>query len=122
MIQNYSHGLCIECNEGIFNPICTKCLAGQLDSWFNEAGISALVRKRIKESILNQEKKELPFEGIKCAVCKSSEASICPYCFTESIYNMLKKLEINKKLLGQFFTYFNYDFEHTGYSKDFEDM
>lgn len=121
MIQNNSHGLCVECKEWIYNPICAKCLAEQLNSWFNESGINGIARKKIRNFILTIDKKEPPFQDIKCAVCKNNETNICPYCFTEYAYNLLKRLKVNKKLIREFFTYFNYDFERTGYGKDFEE-
>jgi hypothetical protein len=120
MIKNYNQGLCVECNESIFNPICSSCLAEQLNTWLDEASINAKVRGEIKKFIAKCSQVDLPFQGIRCAICTQNETNLCPYCFTESIYHILKKLEVNRKLLQQFFIYFNYDFEHTGYSKDFE--
>jgi len=34
----------------------------------------------------------------------------------------LKKIKVNKAILKEFLEFFNYDFEHTGYSKDAEEL
>jgi hypothetical protein len=120
MIQNNSYGLCLECNEGIFNPICPACLAREMRIWIEENGFNRKIGREISE-FANSIKNKFIDEGIDCAICKSNQTSICPYCFTSRIYNFLQKLNVKRKILEEFLTYFNYDFEHTGYSEDFEE-
>lgn len=121
MIQNNSHGLCLECNGGIFNPICPSCLVGEMRAWLASNGFSKKISHEISE-FANRIKNRFIDEGIDCAICKSSQTSICPYCFTSRIYNFLQKLNVKRNILEEFLTYFNYDFEHNGYSEDFEEQ
>jgi|SRR3989338_9141594 len=120
MIQNNSHGLCLECNEGIFNPVCPVCLAGEMQAWVESNGFEKKTGEKII-AFANKAKSRFIDEGINCAVCKKNQTSICPYCFTDKIYNFLNKLNISKKIIEGFLISFNYDFEHTGYSRDFEE-
>lgn len=120
MVLNYNTlGICIECNEGIFNPICPSCLAGQMHAWVESNGFD----KKIKENITtftDRIKNKFIDEGMNCAVCRINQTLICPYCFTEKIYNFLQRLKVSRKILEEFLIYFNYDFEHSGYSEEFE--
>ena len=120
MIQNNSHGLCLECNEGIFNPICPNCLAREMRAWIRSNGFNKKIGNKITE-FANLAKNNFIDEGVECAICKSNQTSICPYCFTSKIYRFLQKLKVKRKILEEFLTYFNYDFEHNGYSKEFEE-
>ena len=61
-------------------------------------------------------------EYTQCIKCKDNIASVCPYCFTEYVLRELKKIEANKIVLGEFFEFFNFDFDHTGYSKEAEKL
>ena len=120
MIQNASRGLCSECNEGIFNPICPVCLAGEIQAWAGSNWFEKKVGNEIVK-FANRVKNKFIDEGIECAICRSNQTSICPYCFTDRIYNFLNKLKVSKKVIKEFLTHFNYDFEHNGYSKEFEE-
>ncbi len=120
MIQNNSYDLCLECNEGIFNPICPNCLAREMQAWIESNGFDSRIGRSIT-LFANITKNKFIDEGVECAICKSNQTSICPYCFTSKIYNFLQKLKVRKEILEEFLIYFNYDFEHNGYSKEFEE-
>jgi hypothetical protein len=112
----------LECNEGIFNPICPSCLAREMQAWVESNGFDRKVGNSIiKFANTIKNKNQFTDEGIDCAVCKTNQTSICPYCFTSRIYNFLRKLMVNRKILQEFLTYFNYDFEHVGYSREVEE-
>ena len=110
----------MECNEAIFNPICPSCLVRQVKHWINGNITNNRVRSgivRFAESL----KDEFYSEGIACVICRDNETPICPYCFTEEIYTFIVKSGGDKKIIEEFMTHFNYDFEHAGYEKDFEE-
>jgi hypothetical protein len=110
----------LECNEGIFNPICPVCIAKQICVWSEDNGFEKKLKRKIKR-FTDSIKNRFTDEGVDCAICKNHQTSICPYCFTNKIYSFLQKLGVKRKILEEFLVYFNYDFEHTGYSKDFEE-
>jgi hypothetical protein len=118
MIQNFSSTICTECREVIFNPLCPQCIANEVNHWLDGSPI----RKRVQEEInLYISRNEGYQESMKCAVCRSNYADICPYCLTEHVYELLIRMKAGKKMLGEFLDFFNFDFEHSGYSKDFEE-
>ncbi|MEM4230530.1 MAG: hypothetical protein QXF25_01515 [Candidatus Pacearchaeota archaeon] len=116
MIRTYTNVLCLECGEEIFNPLCPKCLAREIEVWLESHS------SKIKTIVKNEIKKILKFNKehnhTKCILCKKKDVFLCPYCFTERIYNKLKNAKVNSKILNNFLTLFNFDLEHTGYSKD----
>lgn len=73
-IQNQD-AICIECREGITNPICPACLAKEMQSW--EDGINT----------------EIPREdsnGVKCLFCGRG-FNICTHCYGKEVYSLVKE-------------------------------
>ncbi len=118
MIKNFSdsRGICVECNEGIFNPICPSCLLREVEAWLDGTRLGNEVKKKLNKVIDSD-----GLEGVKCAICKDEGISICPYCFTRHVYDALMSARVSKSIADEFLTFFNFDFEHNGYSKDFEE-
>ena len=123
MIQNYD--ACLECNEAIYNPLCHVCLSQEIKQWLREQE-----NQRIRKSLIaeisrflksNEELAESP-QAVRCVACGKNSVILCPYCFTEIIYKKLKSLTNSKKLQADFLSLFNFDFEHTGYTKDAEEL
>ena len=42
--------------------------------------------------------------------------------YTNYVFILLKCLEVNREILKEFLQFFNYDFDHTGYSKEAEKL
>lgn len=117
-MKSHTNVLCLECGEEIFNPLCPKCLSREIDAWleFQHGKIKKTVKNEIKK-ILKVNKEH---DYTKCIICRRKDVFLCPCCFTERIYNKLKKARVNPKILNNFLTLFNFDLEHTGYSKDMQ--
>jgi hypothetical protein len=122
---NEKYNECIECHEAIYNPLCPFCLAKEVQVW-----LASYPDKKIKDKILQNIRKYLMTihklsikrgKATKCAVC-GKRASLCPYCFTNYVYNLLKELDVNRIMLKEFLQFFNFDFEHTGYYKEAEKL
>jgi len=127
MIQNYTiSAICLECGENIHNSICPCCLFEETKQWLAESRSIApekvfMINKEIKRFIENDTVLAKSINNHQaCIICKDSSSYLCPYCFTEFLLNILKKVKVNKRILSEFFTFFNYDFEHTGYSREAE--
>jgi hypothetical protein len=60
--------------------------------------------------------KNIADKKIRCISCGKKGASLCPYCFTNHVLDILKDLKINKMILKEFLQFFNYDFGHTRYA------
>lgn len=123
MLQNLY--TCAECQESIYNPICPSCLAREIEAWLNEKNRkNKKADKEIGNKILFEIKAFLGngLQGGKCIICKKHSDFLCPYCFTKEVFDILKEFKANKELLEDFFTHFNYDFDHTGYTKEAEEL
>ncbi|PIN77860.1 hypothetical protein COV15_01030 [Candidatus Woesearchaeota archaeon CG10_big_fil_rev_8_21_14_0_10_34_12] len=116
MINNF----CLSCNESVYNPVCPFCLAEEIKLWLNEKGNFGKINKEI--NLFLEETKKLAGESTQCITCKRATAFLCPYCFTEHVLNLLKKHKSSRKILREFFEFFNFDFEHTGYYLEMENL
>jgi len=108
----------MECKEVIYNPLCPKCIAGEMQQWLDGTEVSKKIQQEIKNYLL---KNEGYGETAKCVICNDNYTDICPYCLTEHVYEFLKRIKANREILNEFFEFFNFDFEHSGYSRDFEE-
>ena len=117
----YENAECLECKEAIFNPICPSCLASQIEAWL--ASYPSDIRDKIIERIKDYAEKTSRIAGksTKCISCKKRKAALCPYCFTAYVFEELKRAKVSRIILKEFVQFFNYDFEHSGYSREFED-
>ena len=128
MTQNFynRHAICLECGEDIHNSICPCCLFDQTKQWL--AGNKNIEPEKVFQ-ISREIKKFIDKDTVlaksinnhqMCITCKESTSYLCPYCFTEFLLNILKRIKVSRAILSEFFIFFNYDFEHTGYSKEAE--
>lgn len=113
--------LCDVCSIAITNPLCPNCLATEIEAWLTlYPNLRRELLPRIKKYI--ERIGEQAIEFTQCIKCSNKTASVCLYCFTNQILKELKKLEANKIILKEFFEFFNFDFEHTGYSREAEKL
>lgn len=112
---------CLDCREAISNPLCPSCLALQIEVWLSsypDRNITNKILERVKRYV--ERTNNLAGSSSKCVTCGKLRASLCPYCFTNYVFNLLKNMKVNRIILKEFLQFFNYDFEHVGYSKDAE--
>jgi hypothetical protein len=117
-----THYMCEVCSEAITNPLCPFCLTEEVKAWLTlYPNLSSELLPKLNkylEMISNQ----IVNYGTECIKCKNKRASVCPYCFTEFVFRELKKINTGPFILKEFFEFFNFDFHHTGYTKEFEQM
>jgi hypothetical protein len=107
----------------VFNPICPECLTFQIEAW-----LSSISSYPLKNKIMNRlhdyvsATENLVPESTTCVACKKPTATICPYCFTNYVFVLLKCMHAHRGILKEFLQFFNYDFNHTGYTKDAEEL
>jgi hypothetical protein len=112
--------LCDVCSEAVVNPICPFCLTTEIEAWLTlYPNLREELLPRIKMHLLRPESN---VKSTKCIKCKTHSAFVCPYCFTEFVLLELKKISVNRIILKEFFEFFNFDFEHTGYFKEAEKL
>ena len=104
---------CVLCKENITNPLCPNCISDQVITWLKE------VKPEIVEE-LRQETKKLDlglFNKNECIKCKGF-MDICTYCYTEHVFEWLKKKHTSKNTENEFIKFFHFDLERKGYSKN----
>jgi protein-disulfide isomerase len=111
--------MCDVCSEAITNPICPVCLSRGVDAWLKRyPGLKTKILPKLKKHFRDIEKRTL--DSTQCIRCNDYRTSVCPYCFTERVLTELKNSGADKSVLSEFFEFFNFDMEHTGYSKEAE--
>lgn len=123
-LQPQHHGRsyeCPQCMESISNPICHNCLGKQIISWLScYPGIKKEIESELKKYLKSVN--NLVSESILCIVCKEKKAALCPYCFMEGVFNLMKMAGVHKRILNDFVNIFNFDSDHTGYVKEAEEI
>jgi hypothetical protein len=107
---------CPKCLEPITNPLCHSCLGKDIINWISLYPSVKKMLPKIKNLIIRLDNEA---EGsVNCISCTTKKAALCPYCFTESIFNLLKKNKVDKMLIMDFLSTFNFDLKHEGYIQD----
>jgi hypothetical protein len=112
--QQYNNSLCLQCTQPITNPICHSCLGEGMIKWLSSyPSVKKTIAPKIKKYI--QDVNNSASHAVNCMSCNKRKAALCPYCFTSGIFNLLKKNKVDKFVIGDFLTIFNFDMEHEGY-------
>lgn len=113
-IQDYG---CLQCSEPITNPVCHDCLGNQISEWLK---FYPDVRKKMISKLKNyvKEVNNSAVGAVNCVSCNKQKAALCPYCFTEAIYHLLRKSKIDKMIVMDYLSTFNFDLKHEGYIQD----
>jgi len=106
----------------VTNPLCPSCLTKEIDAW---STLYPDLREKLLPKLnnyLNQSEDHIVFEATKCIKCNETRGIVCPYCFTDFVLRELKRIKANKIILREFLEFFNFDLDHTGYSKEAEKL
>jgi hypothetical protein len=108
---------CPQCSEPITNPVCHDCLGNQISQWLK---FYPNIRKKMlpKLKLFVREVNNDAIGTLGCMSCNKKKAALCPYCFTEAVYNMLRKNKIDKMVIMDYLSTFNFDLKHEGYIKE----
>ena len=119
---NETHHMCDVCSEAITNPICPFCLKAEIEAWLT---LYPSLKQELLPKInkyLKKINRKIINDWVECIKCGKKRASICPYCFTEFVFNELQKMNAGKLVLKEFFDFFNFDLGHMGYTKKAEEL
>ena len=118
-LNSNSKNECILCSESINQPICHQCLAKQVKTWLS---YYPDIKKKLSPKINSfvKEVEDLIVETSPCVACNTNKTALCPYCFTDKIYRILKNSRTSPMVIGDFISTFNFDLDHTGYSLEEE--
>ena|SRR3989344_3690515 len=111
--------VCDVCSEAVTHPICPSCITEEIQAWLTlYPNLRNELIPRLKEYLNEIEEKEI--DSPICIKCHDKRAAVCTYCFTEKVLDELKKMNSNNLILREFLEFFNFDFYHTGYSREAE--
>ena len=118
--------MCLECKEAVHNPLCPKCLAGEMHAWLENKPekIKQLADLEIKKLLLTAKENPELFnvEFQQCLKCSEKTVSLCPYCFVELVYRKIKKHNVDKEILKEFVQLFNFNFGDTYLHREAEKL
>ncbi|MEN9625841.1 MAG: hypothetical protein RL557_169 [archaeon] len=113
--------LCDVCSEAVSNPLCPYCLAEEIDAWLTlYPDLRKILIPQLKKYLANISNRITSY-GTTCIKCGEKRAFVCPYCFTEFVFNELEKINAGNRVVQEFLDFFNFDFEHKGYFKEAEE-
>ncbi|MBT3397809.1 hypothetical protein HOA55_02630 [archaeon] len=110
---------CISCGKIIRHPLCPDCIAKGFKQWvarFPE--VEKIISPQVSKFIRGH--KHIHKQSERCVACGKRKTSICPYCFTKYLYQLVKEAGAGVRALTEFLFIFNFDFERHGYSDDLE--
>lgn len=116
-LETEIHNDCLSCSENIQHPLCPKCIAKEFNQWTQKFP----EHKKIKEelNIFMRQHNHIKGKSKSCVVC-NSDVHICPYCFTNYLYKLIKEAGLGVRAMSEFLFIFNFDFKHRGYSQELE--
>jgi len=105
MVLNiFNSNLCILCGDSISDPVCRGCYLKQTEILLNDLNLPEIAN----EVILRKIKNNFPTENLKsteCVLCRKDNVTICRYCFSIMLTNLLRELNLSENLIKRF----NYD-------------
>lgn len=113
--------LCDDCSIAVTNPICPYCLTTEIEAWltlYPDLRSVLMPKLRVYLKTIGSRLTEYT----ECIKCRTNRAAVCPYCFTHHVLIELKKMNVNKIVLKEFLEFFNFDFEHSDFSKEAEKL
>ncbi len=118
---NETQYACDVCSEAITHPICPACLTTEIEAWLTlYPNLRQELIPRLQEYLKKIDKKLE--DSTICIKCGDKKAAVCTYCFTENVFQELKKINANIIILKEFLEFFNFDFNHDGYSDEAEKL
>ncbi|MCK5321318.1 hypothetical protein KAJ38_01955 [Candidatus Pacearchaeota archaeon] len=113
------HKDCLSCGKNIEHPLCPDCIAKGFQQWIQQFPQDrAKLQIRLDEFL--EAHRYLDGKSKKCIACGKNNTHICPYCFTEYLYKIIKEAGLGVRTMSEFLFIFNFDFDHQGYSKELE--
>ena len=92
---------CILCEDSIYDPVCRSCYIKQIKVLVNDFKFHPMA----KEIILKKIKNKFPIETLnnfECILCQSENVTMCRYCFSIILRNILRELNFTEDLIEEF--------------------
>jgi len=116
-LEKEKHHDCLSCGEIITHPLCPNCIAKAFNDWTKKFPEHHELKGKL--NVFMKHHNRINGRSTECAHCGKG-VHICPYCFTEHLYKLVKETGLGVRSLCEFLFIFNFDFEHNGYSQELE--
>ena len=96
-----SSNLCVVCEDSISDPVCRSCYIKQVKFLLNDFKVHFIA----KEIILSKIKNKFPIETLNntgCILCYREDVTICRYCFSIILNNILRELNFSEDIIEDF--------------------
>jgi hypothetical protein len=110
---------CLSCGNDITHPLCPNCISKAFIQWL-EKFPKDYSDVKSKLDVFLKHHNSIPEKSKSCVACGKKKTHICPYCFTEHLYNLVKEAGLGVRAMTEFLFIFNFDFERKGYAKELE--
>ncbi|MBT6690467.1 hypothetical protein HN903_02300 [archaeon] len=111
------HNDCLSCGQDIKHPLCPNCISKAFNLWTKKFPEHKMLKAKLNP--LMKHHNHTNAKSKPCVACQKP-VHICPLCFTEHLHSLVKEAGLGIRATTQFLFIFNFDFEHTGYSKELE--
>jgi len=108
---------CLSCGENIKHPLCPNCIAKAFLQWTKKFPEHFEIKHKL--NFFMRHHNHIKGKSKPCVACNNN-VHVCPYCFTDHLYKLVKEAGLGVQAMTEFLFIFNFDFEHKGYSKELE--
>ena len=113
------HNDCLSCGEDIAHPLCPNCISIAFTQWLSKFP-KDYSEVKSKVDIYLHHHNLINGKSKSCVVCGKDNTHVCPYCFTEHLYSLIKEAGLGVQAMTEFLFMFNFDFERKGYANELE--
>lgn len=112
---------CLSCGNFIAHPLCPCCVAKGFRQWIrNFPDKEKEIQKNLNKFLKDHH--YLDGSSKRCISCSEEKTYLCPYCFTDYLYRIIKEAGAGPRALTEFLFIFNFDFSHEGYYSELESL
>lgn len=111
------HNDCLSCGVDITHPLCPNCIAKAFNIWTKKFPEHRSIKSKLNAFMKFHN--HIQEKSKPCVSCQNS-IHICPLCFTTHLHSLVKEAGLGVNATIQFLFIFNFDFEHTGYSRELD--
>lgn len=113
------HNDCLSCGDDITHPLCPNCISKAFLQWLKKFP-EDYYDVKFKVDIFLKHYNSTHGKSKSCVACGKNKTHVCPYCFTEHLYSLVKEAGLGVRAMTEFLFMFNFDFQHKGYAQELE--
>jgi hypothetical protein len=97
---------CDDCTRRMVNPLCPSCLTTEIHAWMTlYPDLKTLLFPRVNE-YLRTISHRITSYGMRCVKCGEHNAVVCPHCFSDFVFDELKKINAGPLVVQEFSDFF----------------